>query len=107
MSDRLEAAIRELVDALRAELAQATPPAVPPPDELLSIPAAAKVLSIGRSKVYDLIDRDELHTLTVGRRRLVSRSAIADFVAAQAAERERERRQVKPWERNGVRVGGR
>lgn len=98
--------MRELVAALRDELAAATPATVDAPDELLSVPAAARALSIGRSKLYDLIDRDEVRTITVGRRRLVPRSAVGEFIVAQAAERERERRQPKPWQRVQVRPGG-
>ncbi len=38
---------------------------------LISIPEAAKVLGLGRSKAYELISEGRLETVTIGRRRLV------------------------------------
>jgi excisionase family DNA binding protein len=48
---------------------------------LYSIPDAAKVLSLGRSKLYGLISEGHLETVTIGRRRLIraeSMRALAD-----------------------------
>lgn len=49
---------------------------------LLSIPDAARMLGIGRSKTYQLIDENMLETVTIGRRRLVR----AESVRALACE---------------------
>ena len=49
---------------------------------LLSIPEAARVLGIGRSKLYEIMAGGELDTVTIGRRRLVR----ADSVRALASE---------------------
>ena len=38
---------------------------------LISIRDAAKLLGIGRSKVYDLMSQGQLATVQIGRRRLV------------------------------------
>ncbi len=79
MSDRLDAALAELAAAIRAELAEARPAAGP--DRLLSVDEAAAQLGIGRSALYSgPIARGELRTLVVGRRRLVSSSALQDFI---------------------------
>ena len=85
-TDRLAAAIRELVEAI-AEAARTEAAASPAtPDRLYSIPEACEALGgIGRSMVYDLIARGELSSIRVGRRRLVSSSAIRDYIERAAA----------------------
>jgi excisionase family DNA binding protein len=77
MTDRLDAALRELADAIRAEVAAA---GVPAPDRLLGIDEAAAMLGLGRSRVYGLIAGGELGSLKVGRRRLIPSSAIREFI---------------------------
>ncbi len=52
------------------------------PDRLLSVDAAAGALGVGRSLAYDLIAGGRLKSHKVGRRRLVSTSAIAAYLAA-------------------------
>jgi excisionase family DNA binding protein len=79
MTDRLAAAVAELVDALRDELR-----AEPAPDRLLDIAATAEALSIGRSKVYGEIAAGRLRSLQIGDRRLVSSSAIADYIGSKS-----------------------
>lgn len=76
---RLQAAITELVGALREELAPTT--AEPPPDRLMSVEQAAEALGVGRTSVYAAIAAEQLRSFRVGRRRLVSSSAIAEFIA--------------------------
>ena len=78
MSDRLEAALAELVAALREEIATDRPAAAP--ERLLDVEEAGALLGIGRSKVYDEISAGRLRSLTVGRRRLVPGSAISAFI---------------------------
>ena len=81
MTDRLEAAIRELAAALREELVAEAPAADAPP-RLLSIEQACAALGgIARSTLYQLLDRGELRSVTVGRRRLIPASAIAEYAA--------------------------
>jgi excisionase family DNA binding protein len=77
VTDRLDAAIAELVAALRDELARVTPSG---PDRLLGIGQVADSLSLGRSKVYDLIASGQLRSLKVGDRRLVSEGALREFL---------------------------
>lgn len=48
--------------------------------KLLSISDTAKVLGVGRSKLYALINEGSLETVTVGRRRLVVVASIERFV---------------------------
>lgn len=48
--------------------------------KLISIDAAAKTLSIGRSKVYQLIGDGTLATVNIGRRRLVKVASLANVI---------------------------
>ncbi len=83
MTTRLEAAIAELAAALLDELRAESRPAAP--DELLDIDTAASRLSLGRSLVYREIAAGRLASLKVGRRRLVSSGAIAEYIHRHAA----------------------
>lgn len=51
---------------------------------LVSIPNAALLLSIGRTKTYDLISEGLLETVTIGTRRLVTLRSI-DRLIEQAS----------------------
>jgi excisionase family DNA binding protein len=85
VSDRLALAIQELAEALREELrteAEAGPRA---PDRLLSVDEAAAMLGIGRSRLYTEIGAGRIRSTTVGRRRLLSASAVRDFIDGTAA----------------------
>ena len=83
MTDRLAAAIAELVDALRDELRNdATFTA---PDRLLDVDEAAVALGIGRSALYAELATGRLKSLKVGRRRLIPAGAIAAYIAERAA----------------------
>ena len=52
---------------------------------LVSIERAAELLSIGRSKTYDLINEGKLLTVTIGRRRLVRADSVQAIVRGEAA----------------------
>jgi len=45
---------------------------------------AAEVLGIGRTKLYQLIYAGELPSFTVGRRRLISTSALREWVETRS-----------------------
>ena len=82
MSDRLTAALAELVAALREEAqAEATPNA---PDRLLSVDEAAVTLGLGRSLLYGEIQAGRVRSVKVGRRRLVPSAAITDYIASRS-----------------------
>ncbi|MEB3062470.1 helix-turn-helix domain-containing protein [[Mycobacterium] zoologicum] len=49
--------------------------------QLHNVDAVMARLSIGRSSVFKLIRTGQLHSCKVGRRRLVSETAISDFVS--------------------------
>ena len=85
MSDRLAAAIAELTEALRAELAADT--AVPVPDRLLSVTETAEMLGIGRSATYQAITAGRLHSIRIGRRRLVPISVASPHSFARRTAR--------------------
>jgi excisionase family DNA binding protein len=56
-------------------------------EKLLLGPAeAAAHLSIGRSKVYELIRLGELRSVKIGASRRIPQAALADFIAALAQE---------------------
>ena len=83
MSDRLRAAVMELVEALRDEIAVEARPSEREPDRLLSIAQAARALGIGRTALYSEIWAGRIRTVKVGRRRLVPSSAIGEVASRQ------------------------
>lgn len=60
--------------------------AVPQLKLLFSIDEAAAVLSLGRTLVYDLVMRDEIHSIKVGRMRRIPLSALQEYVARKLLE---------------------
>ena len=78
MSDRLELALRELVSALRAEMAPE-----PEPAALVDIATAARLLGISRTSLYAALDSGQLASRHIGRRRLVPRSALEAYAAGE------------------------
>jgi excisionase family DNA binding protein len=81
---RLDAAVAELVEALRAELAAAhLDPSADGPERLLSVDEAADRLGIGRSSTYDEMNAGRLLSLKVGRRRLIAPSTLGDYIRAR------------------------
>ncbi|MEK6720536.1 MAG: excisionase family DNA-binding protein [Chloroflexota bacterium] len=89
MSDRLAAALAELVDALRADVIAELAPIAKAPDRLLSVDEAANALGIGRTAVYGEIQADRLRSIKVGRRRLVPATAIATYIGGRAGDARR------------------
>ncbi len=83
-ADRLALALAELLEALRAEARAEMAPAIGP-DRLLSVDEAAATLGIGRSALYGEIGALRLRSLKVGRRRLVTSAAIAEYINEKAA----------------------
>jgi excisionase family DNA binding protein len=56
-------------------------------EKLLLSPAEAAVhLSIGRSKVYELIRLGQLRSVKIGTSRRIPQAALADFIAALIEE---------------------
>lgn len=81
MTDRLEAAVAELVAALRDEVAAATP--THGPERLLSIAEACEALGgVARSTIYQELAAGRVRSIKVGRRRLIPASAIAERVTS-------------------------
>lgn len=79
MSDRLAAAVAELVQALRDELAADLAREAGGPDRLLSVDEAARALGIGRTALYGELQAGRCRSVKVGRRRLVPSSALAAY----------------------------
>lgn len=52
---------------------------------LLSVDEAARVLSLGRTLVYDLVMRREIASIKVGRMRRIPVAALQEFVGRQLA----------------------
>ena len=61
---------------------------------LVTIPAAADALSLSRRHVYRLISDGRLRSVCIGRRRLIPRSALEEFVQRLALDSARERAAV-------------
>jgi len=83
MSDRLTAAVTELVAALRDEITAERRPSQREPDRLMSIEQAARALGIGRTALYSEIGAGRIRSIKVGRRRLVPSSAISEVASGQ------------------------
>jgi excisionase family DNA binding protein len=83
MSDRLSAAVAELVAALREEMAVEIKPAGRGVERLLSVDQAARALGIGRTALYLEIGAGHVRSVKVGRRRLVPSSAISELANGQ------------------------
>lgn len=47
---------------------------------LFTVPAAAQVLSLGKSAVWDLVARGDIKSVKIGRSRRISRDALLEFV---------------------------
>ena len=52
---------------------------------LLSVPEAAAKLNIGRAFFYQMVARNEIATITLGRRRLVPVASLERFIEQRSA----------------------
>jgi excisionase family DNA binding protein len=55
---------------------------------LLSVEEAADILRLGRTRTYELVMTKKIQSVKVGRRRLVIRTSLLDFVQALLLEQE-------------------
>ena len=55
----------------------------------ISVDEAAALLGISRPTVYELIHREDFPSFQIGRRTLISRVRLAEWVEAQASKNER------------------
>ena len=53
---------------------------------LLTVPEACRALAIERSKLYELLMRGELRSVSIGRARRIPASAIHEFIEKLAGE---------------------
>lgn len=84
VSDRLEAAIQELVAAIREEVAPNG--RVDVPVALLGVAEASRRLGISRTTLYGEITAGRIRSLKVGGRRLISAAALDDYVYREERE---------------------
>ncbi|MGA3155229.1 MAG: helix-turn-helix domain-containing protein [Streptosporangiaceae bacterium] len=56
------------------------------PDRLLTVQEAADRLRVSRWSVYNLIRSNQLHTIKIDRRRLVTPAALADCIVQLGEE---------------------
>jgi excisionase family DNA binding protein len=89
MSERLEAALREL-DAAHRNLAavlleEAAAVRSPQPVRLLSVAEVLRATGVARSTLYTEIQTGRLRSISIGRRRLIPADALEAFVAEHAA----------------------
>ena len=85
MTDRLTAALAELVKVLREEVREEADAGPRAPDRLLSVDEVAGILSLGRSLVYGELGAGRLRSVKVGRRRLIPAAAVAEYIAERVA----------------------
>ena len=64
-------------------------------ESLLTIKQVAARLAIGRTTVYELIAKEELKTVRIGRARRVPESALEQWIAQQLDEQETESQPVE------------
>jgi excisionase family DNA binding protein len=55
---------------------------------LVSVEQAAKILGIGRTRFFDLIMSHAVTSVKIGRRRLIVRSSLAEFVQRLVSDQE-------------------
>ena len=58
---------------------------------MLTIPEAARRLSIGRSTIYELLDRGAIESVHIGRLRRIPVDCLTDFVDACRREQQTQR----------------
>lgn len=56
---------------------------------LLSVDSAAAACGVGRSIFYEKVLRGEVQSVKIGRRRLISRRALEEYIARLASEQVR------------------
>lgn len=79
--DTVRAAAAALVAAILAAVADAAPTGNAP-ERYLSIDQAVALTGCGRSLLYGEIQAGRLHSIKIGRRRLIGSTAIAEFIAS-------------------------
>jgi excisionase family DNA binding protein len=55
---------------------------------LLSVEETAELLRLGRTRTYELVKTRKIQSVKVGRRRLVVRSSLLDFVQTLLVEQD-------------------
>jgi excisionase family DNA binding protein len=89
MTPTHEAAVRAATEALVAAILAAVKAEAATtanaPDRLYGIPEAAAALGVGRSAIYDELAAGRLHSVKVGRRRLIPSGAVRDYIARPRA----------------------
>jgi excisionase family DNA binding protein len=60
--------------------------------QIWTLPEASEFLRISRSHLYLLIQRNELRSIAIGRRRLITRAALEEFVQRLEAQQDAEPR---------------
>lgn len=100
---RLAEAVDRLSGVIAARVAATLVSLQCPPDRkdgiLLTVPAAAKLLSLSRSTVYELIRRGEIPAMKVGRVRRIPTDALDAFRSAPANVRRAGRAPAEPHTR--------
>jgi excisionase family DNA binding protein len=73
---------------------------------MLSVTEVAELLRIHRATVYDLLATGELRSTTLGRRRLIPRAALEEFVASMDRRAEREAAECRAMARRSGDLDG-
>ena len=76
ISEQLEELIHLLKDSASRNMESTSDRPSPNDSEVMTVKEAARMLKISLPKMYELAKSGRIHTLTVGRRILVSRSSL-------------------------------
>lgn len=73
-------------------MAQKTDAPIPTADQLaLPLTRGAKLIGVGLSYCYELMKDGKLKTFKIGRRRMVTRESLQEFIATQQAQAGRKK----------------
>lgn len=50
----------------------------------ITVPVAIRASGLGRTKLYELLGRHEIESITVGRRRLINYASLQRFLSGKA-----------------------
>ncbi|MBI4504009.1 MAG: helix-turn-helix domain-containing protein [Chloroflexi bacterium] len=70
-----------------------------PTNRLLTVTETAHVLSVSRSKLYELVLAGDIPSITLGRSRRIPAAALAEWIAHQQVDQAPPAPSIPPWDR--------
>ncbi|WP_436758253.1 helix-turn-helix domain-containing protein [Streptosporangium sp. V21-05] len=87
---------RSFLDSVPSRKEGFTTKTTPPPPFLYTIPEAAEALRISRTKLYELLAKNEIQSVRIGRSRKIPASTLRSYVHRLQAEQEEGDRNDPP-----------